>query len=329
MRRDTDRDTHLAGGQGEGFGQAAQFFAALGAVLLLIALFALPAAAAQPRGTVALDSDVITLGDVFTGLPPHADAARYLAPAPAPGGKTTLGAPSLARIARTLGLDWRPHTGSERVVLTRPATIVEGAEIEAALAAALEGRGAAQPFGLEFTSAAPRLVLPAGTAPDFAVTQLDYRAASGWFEATVTAPDGTAQHVTGKVVPRTRVPVLAAAVQAGTVIGPRDLTTVTVSTRTVQGDALLDPRAIAGMAARRTLPAGQVLRAIDVAPPRLVRRGDAVTMLYVDGGLELTAMGRALENGARGDVIRVTNSASSRSVDARVSGERHVTVEGI
>lgn len=56
------------------------------------------------------------------------------------------------------------------------------------------------------------------------------------------------------------------------------------------------------------------------AAPLAVRRGDAVTLVYVAPGLQLTARARALDNGALGQPIRVTNLQSNRIVNAVVTG---------
>lgn len=303
---------------------------------LLIGLVAVclagPTTAATPRGHVVLEGGAVTLGDVFADLPAHADAARYLAPAPALGESTVLRAHDLARIARALELDWRPQSWAEAVTLTRPATVVDARAIEGAVARALAERGAEGEFAVVFEGdAAPRLALPAGVAPEVRVVDLDWRPSARWFAATLTGPPGAPQtlRVTGRAEPLTRVPVLAAGVERGATIARGDIVLRPVPSAQVQGDTLLDPAALAGMAARRTLPAGAPLRALDVEPPRLVDRGDTVTLIYRDGPLALTAMGRALERGARGQVIRVTNTNSARTVEGRVTAPREVTVEGL
>ncbi|MBI1252292.1 MAG: flagellar basal body P-ring formation protein FlgA [Alphaproteobacteria bacterium] len=51
-----------------------------------------------------------------------------------------------------------------------------------------------------------------------------------------------------------------------------------------------------------------------------VRRGEMVTLVYVAPGMQLTTRARAMQNGAIGDVIRVTNLQSNTAVDATVTG---------
>lgn len=78
-----------------------------------------------------------------------------------------------------------------------------------------------------------------------------------------------------------------------------------------------------GMEARRLLPAGVSLRAADIAPPTLVRRGDALTLHWRRGALDISAPGRALTDAAAGGAVRVLNLATDKVLDAwvRASGE--------
>jgi flagella basal body P-ring formation protein FlgA len=66
---------------------------------------------------------------------------------------------------------------------------------------------------------------------------------------------------------------------------------------------------------RATLPAtaGAVTDAI-------VRRGDAVTLVYQVPGVSLSMRARALEDGAVGQSVRLLNTSSNRTVEGVVTG---------
>jgi len=72
------------------------------------------------------------------------------------------------------------------------------------------------------------------------------------------------------------------------------------------------------MVTRRTLRRGQVLTPHSVSPPRLVRRGDAITILAKSGNLLIRVKGRALMDGQKGDSIKVRNTRSKREIQATV-----------
>ena len=77
---------------------------------------------------------------------------------------------------------------------------------------------------------------------------------------------------------------------------------------------------LVGMEAKRSLRANRALRNTDFKPPSVIRKGEPVTLVYAKGGLMLTVGGRALEDAAQGEPVRIMNNYSNRSIDAVASG---------
>jgi flagellar basal body P-ring formation protein FlgA len=75
---------------------------------------------------------------------------------------------------------------------------------------------------------------------------------------------------------------------------------------------------VAGMEARRALKAGKLIRTNDLKRPTMVAKGSTVTMLFEAPGMRLSAVGRALAEGAEGDTITILNPTSYRKVEAVV-----------
>lgn len=109
--------------------------------------------------------------------------------------------------------------------------------------------------------------------------------------------------------------VLAAArtLPAGTIITASDL-------RAVDGGraGLSDPSAAIGMQTRITIYEGRPLHASMLQPPRLVNRNQMLRLVFQHGALRIETEGRALDDAAAGDAIRVMNMASRTAVTARV-----------
>ncbi|TWI67604.1 flagella basal body P-ring formation protein FlgA [Pseudoduganella lurida] len=82
-------------------------------------------------------------------------------------------------------------------------------------------------------------------------------------------------------------------------------------------DALSDLSAVPGMATRRTVRAGTVLRANMLVAATLVKRGEAVRIVARKDNIEVTMAGEAVDGGGRGATIRVKN-ASGNVIRARV-----------
>ena len=109
-------------------------------------------------------------------------------------------------------------------------------------------------------------------------------------------------------------PVLSRSVAKGEILGAPDFSTAPLPASAAR--SALSPSEAAGREALRPLRAGQAVRAADVAAPRVIRRGQAVTILFTSGALSINAAGRALSDAAVGEPVRVINLSSNRTLDA-------------
>ncbi len=75
---------------------------------------------------------------------------------------------------------------------------------------------------------------------------------------------------------------------------------------------------IEGLIARRPLPAGTVLNPTMVKAPRLIRRGDRVTLVNAAGPIRVEMAAEAISDGTRGERIRVRALNSGRVIDGWV-----------
>ena len=66
----------------------------------------------------------------------------------------------------------------------------------------------------------------------------------------------------------------------------------------------------------------------DVGVPTVVQRNSLVTLAYASGGLELTALGRAIDSAGLHEPIRVVNIDSRVTVVGKVTGPGTVRVGG-
>jgi len=84
---------------------------------------------------------------------------------------------------------------------------------------------------------------------------------------------------------------------------------------------------VEGMLLKRNVTAGQPLVPGMLEAPRLVERGQRVTMLAGAEGLEVRMPGEALSHGAKGERIRVRNLSSRRVVEGVVTATGLVRVD--
>lgn len=75
---------------------------------------------------------------------------------------------------------------------------------------------------------------------------------------------------------------------------------------------------VVGQGAKRRIRAEQLLVPALVAPAWVIQRGQQVTVVANKDGIAASIQGEALENGAVGEVIRVRNISSKKTIEAKV-----------
>lgn len=285
--------------------------------------------AAEPKATVLLSKDVLTVGDVFDDV--DHDADHVLAPAPNYGDTMTLSTYDLKRISDAFNLGWVPQTNREQATVRRNAHEVDHFAIETALKKSLGAELKGQKFDLQLADRNLHFHLPEGTATDLDVSNLQYDLAQGEFHALVTAPAGAPQpavkqEVSGRLIAVTSVPILKNTMHQGDVITAADLDYTDIKNTDLAANTITDASKIIGMTPRRGIVALKPLNVGDISMPVIIKKGDLVTITLKSPVMTLTTTGRALENAASGDSLRVMNVTSNQTLDAMVTGPKAVSV---
>ena len=297
------------------------------AALLCLPLSVSHAAIGLKENAIVHDNS-IKLGDLFYGLTRNEE--RVLGTAPRPGDEIIINARTLLRIAVALDLDWRPRDSRDHVVIRREATIIKYDQIRSDLTAALKEKGVYGNFDITIPQEFREIVLPANLPSEMEITKLKTNPTRNDFEVSIAAPSAEnpvqSFHFKGYVHPVVKVPVLSENIQHGSIISPRDLHYIDIRENDFQKDTIVDTQQLIGMTARRLLVAGRPIRSHDIVAPQIIERGELVTLSLNSGSLNITTQVKALENGAKGDVIRVVNISSNQTLQAQVIRDGQVSV---
>lgn len=278
---------------------------------------------------VQIDDDYIRLGDLFEPIERYAD--RVVMRAPAPGSETTLPAVWLWKAAKTFGIDWRPVGTADQIIVSRPASTVSDDMLEGLLMDAYFLRtGEDDLVELEPAGGPMEIHLPMSVAPTARVERFDYDARSGRYSATVIAPaEGrtlTRVNLTGRFHRMVELPVPTRRLGRGHVIAQNDIEMVRMRDHRLPANLIVDPDFLIGQAVHQSLSAGKPIRNGAVRPPVLVEKDRSVLVTLKTDQMQLSVQGRALEDGAMGDIVRIQNTASRLIIDAEVVGEGNVIV---
>jgi flagella basal body P-ring formation protein FlgA len=304
------------------------------AALVLVASGLGGAARAEPvvKPQVTIEGDMIRLGDLFAGLPAAIDPNTEVGRAPAPGQRLTIDASTLLNIANSQRIGWRPTGRFDRAVVERTGQVIGAAAIHEAVVRALTELGMPANADVALDNDRQQMTVASNRPATVRVEAPLYDPTKPRFEVTLIAPadDNDAERVTiraqGKVFRTLEVPVLVRPVAAGEVIRARDIEVVRLRADQVGPTQINDPDKLLDKSARRVLPAGQPIRVSDIAAPILVAKNNLVNVKINSTRLSIVMQGKALEDGAEGDQIRVVNTRSNKIVQGVVSGRGEVVV---
>lgn len=291
---------------------------------------ALPAAATAPapRARVVVDDAMLRLGDVFENLDAQADT--IIGESPRPGLSVVRDATWLGALARAYALPWQAAR-DDRVVIERASRMLAREEIEAILRPALSKRHIAADWAIDLDGRSRQVYVARSDRAPLTLTdlQLDTR---GRFVAQLAAGgnkagSGETIALGGRVAPTQSVPVPARRIAPGEIIAENDIEWQPLKLESLRRNALTDLERIVGMAARQPLESGQPILSHQVQVPIVVAKGEIVSIKLESPNLAITAQGRALESGGDGAVIRVLNTQSKRTIEARVLGPSMVGVD--
>lgn len=293
---------------------------------------AAPAAQVVPRRQVEVNGEFVRLGDLFAGLPDDR-AETVVAYAPPAGQTAAFDAQRLDAIAREHNVTWQTVGGlPAEVIVSRAGETVGDGQILAALRTALADQGLSPTAEIELSTPLRGGAVPTGTLNPVTIAEATLDPRSGRFAAVVEMPSGdgqtTRQRVAGQAYETIEVPVAIRPLGRDGIVTEGDIEWVMMRADRVQAGVATDPSQVVGMATKRAVRAGDPLRLRDLSRPVLVGRNELVTMILRSEFMTLTARGRALEDGAAGDTVRVRNERSNKTVLGRVVDAHTVVVDG-
>lgn len=281
------------------------------------------------KANASIQGDVVKLGDLWENLGTKADVV--LAGAPQLGKRIVADARWLAAVAQANAIDWQPASAFDRIVIERAGQMVDVRLIEVELRDALAMEGLTGAFDMEVSNrSALNITVPVEGSSMIAVRDVVLDARNNRFAATIEvpadSPNAVRQRVSGRVFQVARVPVLSRAMSRGDVIAESDIKWIEIRADVARRDIIVDADQIIGQEPRNPVRAETPLRSNELRRPVLVDRNALVTVALRTPFMSLTTQGKALEAGGKGDVIRITNLQSKRTVEAVIEGPGLVSV---
>ena len=279
---------------------------------------------ARLLANIVVTNRLVTLGDLFENADPLANKAVFRSPSIGQSG--TIRAERVVAAAKKAGLNYIDTNNIQIVSVQRDSQLVTENDIMESLKGMIRAKG--------YVSTGTQLEIEISThladqhaAPNspqaFKLHNLHYDRLSGRFTVALTIggrPDLNTIRLAGKASETVMAPVMTRSMRRGEIVTEADITMARLPKQKAQNTNPATIEAIIGMAVREPLRAGMVANASSFTAPNLVNRSDIVTMMFKSGSLTLSMRGKALTDGAKGDVISVQNQQSNRIIHAEIVG---------
>lgn len=277
--------------------------------------------------TRVIDRNILRLSDIFTNLDPRKDQA--IGPAPRPGQDMTLNARTLMKLAVAYNVKWSPSSTEDRVIIRREGEVIPAEKIETHIHETLVKQGAPDPFSLSFENSPTSFYLQKGEKTDLSTQNITFNPVTNTFSLSIHPVDlpTAVQTLRGRIDPLVNIPVAARTVEKGSIIHDGDIETMLIKASMAKGDIALSRPTIVGQVARRNILSGKPFKVSDLDSPISVTRGDKVLLIYKTGILELSAQGRALQDGRIGERVNVINTASNKSLQGTVISSGQIMID--
>lgn len=277
---------------------------------------------------VMVKGDIVRMGDLFRDLP--AEKAKLPAAyAPRPGERVVFDAERLSDIARAQGIAWQPQSRFERSIVERAGRLIDRDQIASLVTHELARSGVGKGDQIALDNDGLRFYVPVDSQKPIELRDVRFdpqtKRFSGLLVADPTVADAL-MPISGRVVRMVELPVPARELNRDEVIAKSDVSWVKLAADRLDPNVITDIGELVGRAPRRHLRAGEPVRTGDVRAPVLINRGSLVMMIYQTPYMTISLRGKATQDGAKGDTIRVLNVQSKREIDAVVASADTVVV---
>jgi flagella basal body P-ring formation protein FlgA len=280
-----------------------------------LALLTTGAAFATPslKGDITVNTDIVTVGDMFDNPGELSETAIFRAPAPGTIGIVPLS--DVQSAAKLIGLTDFENVGYTRIRVSRPSTTVDAVMLGGLVGAELAHRGVLTgsiSADTHFDLAEINFNAQQGETPA-TLSDLRYNSGNGSFTARfIIAGIDQPVDLGGTVQLMTTAPRLTTTQPAGAVLAATDLEMAEVPLATAAAGGYAELDQLVGKQLVRQARAGLMLKPADVADPTAVSRNALVTVLLRVGAMTLTVKGQALGTVAAGQPVDVLNTVTKK-----------------
>ena len=279
------------------------------------------------KRTMVID-ETVKMGDLFDNAGANADVVLFNAPQP--GERALLTMREVMYALHEKGIEWNERLSRKHVIVERTGLKVPMSEILDILQQRLLDEGMDESAHIRPRNKFLAVNVPVEGYDRLEIETFELDAHSGRVSSQmIVSAEGMSDkrfQVDGRIIYVTEIPTLSNHVSKTEVISERDIQWIAVESRKLRDGVVLDVDDLLGMSPTRSIRPGRPIRRQDVRLPIVIEKGARVVISFDIPGLSLTAKGKALDDGANNEVIRVQNLQSDHTITAKVISPTEVRV---
>lgn len=125
-----------------------------------------------------------------------------------------------------------------------------------------------------------------------------------------------------------KILVLTKDIAKDEIIKKENLTQIIIRSNRLRDDVVKEENNLLGKQAIRTIKKGKPITSRDIRDKIVIKKGQMIMVVYKNKGLQITSKMEAIEDGAKGQRIRLINNKSNKEVVGRVVDKNMVEVLG-
>ena len=302
----------------------------LGLILLPVAVEAESKATILGKNSVTVIGAEVTLGDIadITNTTNDDLSKIKIALSPAPGEEISLEASQVLQALKENGISLSEigYVLPKTLKVARAARLITMAEVRDAIEKSIAESGRSLTISeLEYRE-------PVKVAPGFSTltAKLSSRSKARMiFDITVAveAEEPKSFQVVTQVSEWADVPVAARPLRRGEIIESGDVQMARLNLEALAEDVTIAEKDLVGKELKQPISVGETFKARNIKVPPVILSSSKITAIYESGALRAVATAIALEDGIPGQVIRIQNEISKKTLMARVVEPGLVRVE--
>lgn len=276
---------------------------------------------------INIEGEYIKISDIFRGNVDNPD--KIIAKAPLPGKKFTFNTDWAHNIALKNNIKWKPLNKESLISITRSSTKIDEEEIKLEILQSFF-EIEKQDIEIEIYGGKTDFDIKKDTNYKILVENLKKYEAKNRFDCKVTifseGKEFASSNIAGKYYILQEVPVANENIAKNTIIKSEMIKNIKIRKNRIKPNEFTDIDDIIGKETTKSIKESKSFSIKDIRDPIIINKGNIISIIYKTKNMKLTAKGEAIEDGSKGQNIKVMNTTSKKVLHCRIISKDTVEI---